>query len=129
MGTPMDFDEALAHPEETKRRLAAGERIDLFMDGRHFAVLLKPEDLDLFEPRHKNPAAAVKVREPEVPLTVATPELLALAERASRPRGRRPLKAMAHPWPGLDTWLEENRAFYRHIRDDDAARLAKGQRE
>ncbi len=62
MGTRVDFDEALANKEETKRRVAAGEQLDVYMDGVPFTYFRRPEDVDGFEPRRKNPEGELRAR-------------------------------------------------------------------
>lgn len=54
----VDFDAALADREGTRRRLAAGEKLRLLMDGLPFTYLVKPEDIDGFVERTANPSSA-----------------------------------------------------------------------
>ena len=63
----VDFDAALADREGTRRRLAAGEKLRLLMDGLPFTYLMKPEDIDGFVERTPNPSSAQQNPKPKPP--------------------------------------------------------------
>lgn len=83
MGTRIDYDEALANPQATKARLAAGEKLTLVRDGVPFTHLSAPEDLDGFEPRQRNPAAR-----PRSPFVDDDGRVLLRDEQMKTERGR-----------------------------------------
>lgn len=74
--TDVDFEEALADREETRRRLAAGEKLRLVKNGTPFAVLVEPADVDRFHSERETNPASVALPDASARRTSARLELL-----------------------------------------------------